>query len=96
MSIQRSSCGLFWATLSTTLLVAFSTAFGQESEDLEVLEKQFPPLEVPFDLREFTANPNAAEAHANNVVVYGEWDGPPLINGIPLGFKVIDGDIVVP
>jgi len=78
------------------LLVVFSTTYGQEVENAEDLAKQPPDVEAPFNLREFTANPNAAEAHANNVVVYREWDGPPLTNGIPFGFKVIDGDIVVP
>ena len=41
-------------------------------------------------------NPLAGEFHANNEIVYGEWEGEPLINGIPRGFKVIEGDIVVP
>jgi hypothetical protein len=96
MSIQRLSRGVFRVTLSTTLLVVFSTTFGQEVDNAKDLAKQLPQPAVPFDLRQFTANPNAAEAHANNVVAYREWDGPPLTNGIPLGFKVIDGDIVVP
>lgn len=87
---------MFHVALSTTLLVVFSTAFGQEGENVEVLEKQLPPLEVPFDLGEYIVNPNAAQAHANNVVVYVDWDGPPLTNGLSPGFKVIDGDIVVP
>lgn len=96
MNIQRSTRGLFRVTFTTTLLVVLSTALGQEVENVEDLAKQLSNLEVSFDLRESTANPNAEEAHADNVVVYREWDGPPLTNGIPLGFKVIDGDIIVP
>lgn len=96
MSMQRSSRGTFWAMLSTTLLITCTTSSGQVVENVEDSAKQPSPSETPFDLREFTANANAADAHANNVVVYREWDGPPLRNGIPPGFRVIDGDVVVP
>lgn len=51
---------------------------------------------MPVDYRELTDTAAVGEAHANNVVHYGAWEGAPLINGIPQGWRVIDGDIVVP
>lgn len=96
MSMHNLARGPFRATCSTTLLFVFSAAFGQDADKVESVTK--PTLEdrAPFEFQEITNNPLAEEAQANNVVVYGEWDGPALVNGIPLGFKVIDGDIVVP
>lgn len=81
---------------STLLFVIGSVAYGQGAERVEQSEKQFLPVELRFSLSEVTANPDVKAAHANNAVVYREWDGPPLIDGIPEGSKVIDGDIVVP
>lgn len=48
------------------------------------------PMEQAFQ------NPLAEEFDANNEIVYAEWEGEPLINGIPRGFKIIEGDIIVP
>ncbi len=94
MNTQEQSRGVPGVLSAAVLLTACMTSLAQVVD-----EELFMPaadMEAPFELLEFTRNPNAAEAHANNVVVYRAWDGPALINGIPPGFRVIDGDIVVP
>lgn len=96
MNNQRSNRGAFQVIVATSLFILCATSFAQEGGFGDEPVGEAKNIDVPFDLRVLTGNSNAAEAHANNVVVYREWDGPPLINGIPLGFKVIDGDIVVP
>ncbi|MBI1827345.1 MAG: hypothetical protein HY287_07410 [Planctomycetes bacterium] len=97
MNNQPCNRGGFQVILVTSIFMLSATSFAQEDGfGDEPVGGEAKNIDVPFDLRVLTGNPNAAEAHANNVVVYGEWDGPPLVNGIPLGFKVIDGDIVVP
>lgn len=48
------------------------------------------------DMRPLTVNANAEQAHANNRIVYRTWQGAALTTeGIPVGFKLIDGDIQV-
>lgn len=100
---QRTQCTrLCFSTVVAALLVVSPRARGQYAESVvsrseaEPMTKGLPRLDVPFDLSLYTKNPNAAQAHANNAVVYGDWTGPPLHDGIPEGFKVVDGDIVVP
>jgi len=96
MNLEPSTRGLFRVALCAPLLAMLFTARGLGADVVEELQKPPTNAETAAVLSEFTQNPNAAEAHANNAVVYGAWNGPALIDGIPPGFKVIGGDIVVP
>jgi len=86
----------FWAALFAPLVVSSSLTLGQEEQDPNNIAKPIPQSGTYFDLSEITANAEAVEANANNLVVYGEWTGPELVDDVPLGFKIIGGDIIVP
>ena len=96
MMIHQRSRRVLDALFATQFLIAGTTGLAQTVGDSEGRLSARADIAVPFALLPFTGNPHAAEAQANNVVVYAAWEGPALINGIPWGFKVIDGDIVVP
>lgn len=96
MKIQSSHRGDFQVVLMTAALGMCSSAFGQQADTPEQSVMKPSQLDSTFDLREISDNPDAAAAHANNLIVYGEWSGPALTDGIPQGFKVIGEDIIVP
>ncbi|MBI4718828.1 MAG: hypothetical protein HY763_13560 [Planctomycetes bacterium] len=92
---DRTLCRAPALTIAAFFLAA-GMSWGQGVAEGPEAPKPHEVQEAPLDYRELTANVRAAEAQANNVVVYGQWQGPPLINGIPQGSKVIDGDMIVP
>lgn len=96
MNLQQCNRGAFHVILAASLFLLSAPSFAQENAFGDAPGSEVKNIDVPFDLRVLTGNPNAEAAHANNVVMYRDWEGPPLINGIPLGLKVVDGDIVVP
>jgi len=96
MNAQRSGREVTRAVFSLSWMVVLPAAWGQGIDGKAAPVKPSLETGLAIDLTEFTANPNADQAHANNEVVYGDWEGPALVNDIPPGFKVIDGDIVVP
>ena len=78
-----------------TLCATIPLSHGQEMEEQETsmtstLLNPSPQMDQEW------VNPLAEEFHANNGLAVGEWQGEPLVNGIPGGFKVIEGDIIVP
>ncbi len=95
MTTSRPNSGLCACTIAILFLCATASS-GQEGEaDVQAL-KPHEATEPAFDYRTLSDNHRAAQAQANNVIVYGEWRGAPLVNGIPQGSRVIDGDIVLP
>jgi hypothetical protein len=83
------------AALATLCTIVPSSHAQESTREQDEPTPSALPSPSP-DLEQAFQNPLAEEFDANNEIVYGEWEGEPLINGIPRGFKVIEGDIVVP
>jgi len=91
--LRRSS---FRIAMVASLLTTYAAVWAQSADDAGDMETSPRSSLPPLDLSTLTYNPHAARAHANNAIVYGQWNGPPLTDGIPSGFKVVEGDILVP
>jgi len=94
MNRERSNRIVIPAAIFTMSFVSPSLSLAQDLDDSANLKPAADSGLV--DLSSAFENPNAAQAHANNAVVYGTVDESTLTDGIPHGFKVIGGDILVP
>lgn len=79
--------------LTVAVFAPSAVTIGQETARPTHPQESQPPS---FDLHAFARNANVQAAHANNIIVYGEWTGAIRHDGVPEGFKIIDGDIIVP